>query len=145
MIVKKKNGEVFNASSLSTFFQSLCRFLATNYLPKLDVKTDPRFKIVRNILNRRCTEVAEQGGRPGKNASKAVSYDALKLAYEHGTLGRSNPKALATTIHYNMVSGFGCHAITEIYMIQNEDITNGPEVQLGLPKNMHLSERITKT
>ena len=60
--------------------------------------------------------MAEQGGRPGKNASKAVSYDTLKLAYEHGTLRRSNPKALVTTVHYDMVSGFGCCAIADIYM-----------------------------
>ena len=145
MLAKKRNGDVFNASSLCTYFQSLCRFLATDYSPKLEVKTDKRFKMVRDILNRRCTDVAEQGGRPGMNASKAVSYDTLKLAYEHGTLGRSNPKALVTTVHYNMVSGFGCRAIAEIYMIKNEDITNGPETQPGLPKYMQLSERVTKT
>ena len=127
MLAKKRNGEVFNASSLCTYFQSLCRFLATDYSPKLEVKTDPRFKIVQDILSRRCTDVAEQGGRPGKNASKAVSYDTLKLAYEHGSLGRGNPKALVTTVHYNMVSGFGYCAITEIYIIKTEDITNGPE------------------
>ena len=145
ILARKQNGDVYNASSLDTFYQSLARYLASEYEPKLDIKRDPRFKITQQILQRRCTEVAEQGGRPGVNASEAVSSDNIKLAYEKGTLGRGTPKSLITTVHYAMVSGFGCRAIKEIYSAQNEDIIDGPEEKPGLPKWIRLSERITKT
>ena len=35
---------------LSTYFQSLARFIVREYKPPIDIKTDPRFKIVRDIL-----------------------------------------------------------------------------------------------
>ena len=145
IIARKQNGEVFNASSLETFYQSLARYLATDYEPKIDIKKDVKFKIVQQILERRCTEVAEQGGRPGKNASRAVSAETMKLAYQKGTLGRKTPKALVTTVHSVMMSGFGCRAIKEVYSVHNEDIIIGPEEQHGLPRWIELSERITKT
>ena len=145
IIARKQNGEVFNASSLETFYQSLARYLSTDYEPKIDIKKDIRFKIVQQILERRCTEVAEQGGRPGKNASRAVSSETMKLAYKKGTLGRKTPKALVTTVHSVMMSGFGCRAVKEVYSVHNEDIITGPEEQHGLPRWIELSERITKT
>ena len=110
LVAKKVNGNVYNASSLSTYFQSLARFIVREYKPPIDIKTDPRFKIVRDTLDSRCTEVAELGERPGKHAARSVSEDTMKLAFEKGTLGRSNPRALVTLIQHLMMTGFGCRA-----------------------------------
>jgi hypothetical protein len=49
-------------------------------------------KIVQKTLDRRCTEVTAQGGRPGKNASRPVSAETVKVAYKKGTLGRKTPE-----------------------------------------------------
>ena len=107
IIARKQNGDVFNASSLETYYQSLARYLSTEYEPKVDIKNDVKFKIVQQTLDRRCTEVAAQGGRPGKNASKPVSAETVQLAYKKGTLGRKNPRALVTSVHSIMMPGFG--------------------------------------
>jgi hypothetical protein len=145
IIARKQNGDVFNASSLETYYQSLARYLSTEYEPKVDIKNAVNFKIVQQTLDRRCTEVAAQGGRPGKNASKPVSAETVQLAYKKGTLGRKNPRALVTSVHSIMMTGFGSRAIKEAYQVTNEDIIYGPAEQEGLPKWIELSERITKT
>ena len=105
LVAKKVNGNVYNASSLATYFQSLARFIVREYKPPINIKTDPRFKIVRDTLDSRCAEVSELGERPGKHAARSVSEDTMKLAFEKGTLGRSNPRALVTTIQHLMMIG----------------------------------------
>ena len=144
IVAKKKDGLYYNASSLETFFQSLARFLANEYTPKIDIKKDINFKIVLETVSRRCTEVSELGARPGINTARAVEESTLKLAYEKGSLGRSNPRALIATVPNLMMTGFGCRACKEVYAIQNQDLMSGPDDKNGLPKWIELSERITK-
>ena len=143
LVAKKENGNVYNASSLNTYFQSLARYISNEYKPPIDIKTDPRFKIVRDTLDSRCAEVTQLGESLGKQASRSVSEDTMKLAFEKGTLGRTNPRALVTTIQHLMMTGFGCRAKKEIYHCQNEDLIEGP-LEKGLPQWIELSERITK-
>ena len=146
MVVRKKNGSCYNGSSLQTYYQSLARFLASEkFHSPLDIKEDLRFKKVREVLKLKCTESAQDGERPGKNASRAVSSLDVKLAYDKQTLGRSNPRALVTTVHQICMTGFGCRANKETYEIKNEDIIHGPLHKTGFPEYLELSERITKT
>ena len=92
MLVKRKNGKHFNASSIEGFYQSIARYLLSDHKEKPDIKRDAAFKVVRDTKNTKCTEVAKEGARPGIKASKAVPSDLLQLAHERQTLGRSNPR-----------------------------------------------------
>ena len=59
MVVRKQDGSCYNASSLNTYYQSLARFIASEqYNSPLDIKTDVRFKKVREVLKLKCTESA---------------------------------------------------------------------------------------
>ena len=146
MVVRKQDGSCYNASSLNTYYQSLARFIASEqYNSPLDIKTDVRFKKVREVLKLKCTESAMDGARPGINASKAVTAETVELAYGKNTLGRANPRALISTVHQACVIGFGCRANKETYAIQNKDIIYGPVGKTGYPEFLELSERITKT
>ena len=145
MVLKKKTGEYYNASSLQTFYQSIARHLQSAPNNSVDIKQDSRFKCVRETVKIRCNESAEAGERPGKNASEAVSPDVLKKAYEEGSFGRSNPKALVTTVHFTLINGFGLRSIKEAHSVLNADLIIGPEVREGLPEWIGLEELVTKT
>ena len=144
MILRKKDGSFYNASSLGTFYQSLSRHLSKRESP-IDIKTDIRFRCVRDIVSIKCTESAEGGERPGKHAANSIEPAVLKKAYLQGVLGKSNPRALITTVHWIMNHGFGLRSIKEVYGVVNSDIIFGPEVRPGLPGYISLEERVTKT
>ena len=146
MVLKKKDGKLYNASSLQTYYQSLARFLSSEkYHCPLDIKKDVRFKKVREVLKLRCTTSAMSGARPGVNSSSAVSSESVQAAYSKGTMGRGNPRALITTVHSLCMTGFGCRANKETYSILNSDIVHGPIGTSGFPEYLELSERVTKT
>ena len=97
------------------------------------------------MLKSKCEESARNGNGVGKHASKAVSSDEMQLAHSKKTLGRSNPRALITTVHQLCLTGFGCRAIKEQYAILNKDLVYGPTHKSGFPEYIELNERITKT
>ena len=109
MCVVKKDGSVYNASSINTFYQAMARYLMKRD-PPVDIKHDPKFKKVSEIVKSRCTESAKSGARPGLNASRAISEDNIQKAFEKGTMGRDTPRALVTLVHYTLTTGFGCRA-----------------------------------
>ena len=56
MVLKKKDGKLYNASSLQTYYQSLARFLSSEkYHCLLDIKKDVRFKKVHEVHKLFCT------------------------------------------------------------------------------------------
>ena len=101
---------------------------------------------MKDTLAARSLQSVASGQRPGKNAAMAISGEHLQKALSEGTMGRSNPRALITTAHYVLVTGFGLRSVTESYNVLNGDLIHGPEVgSSGLPDWIQLSERVTKT
>jgi hypothetical protein len=43
IIARKEKGEVFNAGSLETYYQSLVQYLSTEYVPKVDIKNNNNY------------------------------------------------------------------------------------------------------
>ena len=52
MVVTKEDGAPLNASSLETIYASLARFLSTEFVPRIDIKSDVNFKTVRETSRR---------------------------------------------------------------------------------------------
>ena len=145
MVVSKADGNPFNASSLETIFASLARFLSSEYDPKIDIKTDVRFKIVRESVDAAQKESTGEGQRPGKHKARAFQDEHIAKCWRLGSLGRKNPRALVSTVHFTLISNLGFRGNLEIYNIRNEDIIIGPVGKGGVPEWIELSERITKT
>ena len=111
MVVSKSDGSTLNASSLKAYHIALARYLNQRRTNSVDIKKDSRFRDVAAVLKARCTEAASKGERPGKNKANPVPVDKMAAAFAGGHLGRKTPRALISTVHYNMIGGFGCRAL----------------------------------
>ena len=145
MVVSKADGTSLNASSLETIYASIARFLSTECNPKIDIKSHVEFKIVKQNLDASKLDSASDGQRPGKHKPRPFKDEHLFLCWQKNTLGRNNPRSLASTIHLQLVSNLGFRANLEVYNIQNEDIIFGPLGEGDVPQWIELSERVTKT
>ena len=145
MVVSKSDGSSFNSSSLETIYASLARYLSTEYEPKLDIKNDVNFKTVKANLEAAQKESAQDGEGPGKHKSRPFKDEHIDKCWEKGSLGRSGPRSLLSTVYFSLISNFGFRANLEVYDIQNEDVIFGPEGKGGIPEWIEISERVTKT
>ena len=145
MVVTKEDGAPLNASSLETIYASLARFLSTEFVPRIDIKSDVNFKTVRENLDAAKQESTKDGHRPGKNKPRPFQDEHIALCWSKNTLGRHNPRSLVTTIHLQLLSNLGFRANLEVYNIKNEDVIMGPLGEGGVPEWIELSERVTKT
>ena len=119
-LVRTKKGEVFNASTYTSFLCCFTRYLADVFNPPIDVKNDARFKIVRTMVKRMKAQAqAVKGKKPGDNASKVVAPRHLRLAWVSGSLGREDPDSLTATTYVVTTVGFGCRSVEEVRRISN--------------------------
>ena len=126
-MMRTRKGDLYNASSYTTFLSCFTRYLADTFHPPLDVKSSPAFKIVRTMVKRmRANAQNTQGKKPGDNASKVVTARHLRQAWETGSMGRKTPDALASATYVVVTVGFGCRAINEVRCITNRSLVWGP-------------------
>lgn len=90
MVVQRNDGKMFNASSLSSYYRALARFLKNREQDPIDITQDIRFSKVASVVKSRCTEAAKEGSRPGVNASKCLSDEDIKTVFNSGSLTREN-------------------------------------------------------
>ena len=146
MVVTKRNGQTsLNASTLGTIYQSLARFLSEDYTPMVDIKADPRFKVVKKNLKAAQKASCKEGQVPGKMRTEAFQDEHLAECWEKKTLGRDNPDALLSTVHGVCIMQLGFRAKKECYNLHNEDFIFGKVGNHGIPDKVEVSERITKT
>ena len=119
-LVRTKKGEVFNASTYTSFLCCFTRYLADVFDPPIDVKNDARFKILRTMVKRMKAQAqAVKGKKPGDNASKVVAPRHLRLAWVSGSLGREDPDSLTAATYVVATVGFGCRSVEEVRRISN--------------------------
>jgi hypothetical protein len=145
MVIRRNDGSSYNASTLESIYGSIARFLATEFTPKLDIKKDLRFDIVKKNVKSAQKESCADGERPGKHKAKPFKDEHIAKCWEEKLLGRHSPKALVTTVHFAMLHNFGSRANFEPYNVKNIDLVYGQIGKDGVPDKMELSERITKT
>ena len=125
MCCLKENGKVFNASSLSTFYRVLIRYLKFRDTDPIDISVDVNFKKVGEIVKAHCLESAKLGQRPGIHSSQSLNPSELKAVMDSGAMSWDNPRGLITLVHYTCMTGMGCRACEECRLIQNEDLVMG--------------------
>ena len=145
MVVSKADGTPLNASSLETIYASLARFLSTEFDPKIDIKSEVKFKIVKSNLDAAKQDSTAGGQRPGKHKTRPFKDEHILLCWQKKKLGRRYPRSLVSTVHLVLLSNLGFRANKEVCDIQNEDIIMGPVGEGGVPQWIELSERVTKT
>jgi len=140
-MMRTKDGQVYNASSYTTYLCCVTRYLADAFHPPLDVN-DPAFKIVRTMVKRmKASAQGTKGKKPGDNASRVVAPRHLKQAWESGDLGRQSPDALAATTYMVATVGFGCRALQEVRCITNGSLVWGPvNPKTGVHTTVRLEE-----
>ena len=143
---KKADGSVYASGTIHTNFNMICNVLAARELNPVNVKGDPRFKPVLEMLKLKVGQSATEGRGAGCDAKRPVTPEHLQRAISSGTIGRECPKSLVTSVYLGAVLGWGCRAGAECHMIQNQDLIYGPiNRKSGVPEWIELSERITKT
>ena len=141
--VVKEDGSIYNASTLSTYYNSIARYFVEK--KQLDIKKDQKFSRVSKILTRRQEESVREGEIPGKNAAKAIPNEVLAEVIAQGMIGYDGPKSLTANVIKSFQAGFGIRNREEMYEIRNRDVEIGPAKLNGVPEYIELGERITKT
>ena len=145
MVVRKLDGTAMNASTLETIYASLARYFSSEYEPKIDIKQDVRFKVVKENVDAAKRSSTADGQRPGKHKARAFQDEHIAQCWDQGSLGRHSPKALTATVQFTLISNLGFRGNLEIYNIRNEDLIYGPVGESGVSEWIEVSERITKT
>ena len=123
---KTLTGGVFASGTMNTLFNGISSVLMRREEEPVNVKIDPRFKKVQEMLKVRCSVSASEGRGTGCDAKRPVTQAHLAAALQAGTIGREAPKPLLTAVYLSFVMGMGCRTGTECHMIQNGDLTFGP-------------------
>ena len=143
---RRADGSLYASGTINTNFNGICNILATRETQPVNVKGDPIFKRVLEMLKLRSGLSAADGRGAGCEAKRPVTSEHLQLAIAAGTIGRKSPKSLVTAVYLGAVLGWGCRAGAECHMIQNQDLLFGPDDRKnGVPEWIELSGRITKT
>ena len=142
---KTLTGGVFASGTMNTLFNGISSVLMRREEEPVNVKIDPRFKKVQEMLKVRCSVSASEGRGTGCDAKRPVTQAHLAAALQAGTIGREAPKPLLTAVYLSFVMGMSCRTGNECHMIQNGDLTFGPLSKTGVPQWIELAERITKT
>ena len=142
MSVLRKDGSTYNASTLGTYYNGLARYFVD--VKKLDIKKEPEFVRVSQVLSRRQEESVKEGKIPGENASKPIPLEVLVDVVAQGNIGLDSPRALTANVIQCFEVGFGIRSGAEMYEIRNGDIKIGPMKQNGIPEYIELGERMTK-
>ena len=138
----RPNGELYNASSLITFANSMARHLKGTR--KVDIKYDPKFYNFQQVLKARQQDSAAAAKLPGVNASKPISREDLEVAWRADALGTGSPRAAAATMVMNMIGMCGFRSCTEVYSLQNKDFKPSLASVRGVPDFIDVDERISK-
>jgi hypothetical protein len=138
----RPTGELYNASSLVTFANSMARHL--KHTRKLDIRKDPAYYNFQQVLKARQQDSAAAAKLPGVNASKPISREDLEVAWRAGALGTGSPKAAAATMVLNMIGMCGFRSCAEVYNLQNGDFKPSLASVAGVPNFIDVDERISK-
>ena len=142
----KASGQVYSSGSLNTLVCGISSYLKGRQVDPVDVKLDPRFKKVHDMLRVQTRVSASEGRGSGCDSKRPMTQAHLAAALEVGSIGRNAPRPLVTATYFSVVVGMGCRTGTEVHMIQNGDLTFGPlSERTGVPQWIELAERITKT
>jgi hypothetical protein len=140
----RPTGDLYNASSLVTYANSMARHLKTTR--RTDIKRDPEFYDFQQILKYRQQDSAAAAKLPGINASNPLDIDDLNKAWRAGMLGDGSPKAAGATMVLNLLGMCGFRSVEEVYQLKNCDFTASVASQGGgIPDWVEVSERVSKT
>ncbi|KXJ06675.1 Uncharacterized protein KIAA1958 [Exaiptasia diaphana] len=142
VVVRRKDGEEFEPSSLRGLICSFNRYLKTKGYPA-NIIEDKEFEQVRAALKAKSKELKKTGKGNKPNAAEAITDDEISVLYEKELLGISNAEALINTIWYMNTIHFGLRACDEHRQMKWGDVqlktdTDGTEY-------LEYSERQTKT
>ena len=110
MVCMRKDGLMFNASSIEQFYCVLARILSHRKKDPIDLKSDVMFKRLREVVNSRKEAAVKLGNVPGMWASKSVPHDLITEAFAKKKFSRETPKSLISFTNYIMMVGFGQRA-----------------------------------
>ena len=68
-VINQENGQDFNASTLETYYRAFVRILSER---DIHVSSDPNFKHLRKVVDKRQKQSCQEGQIPGKNASDVI-------------------------------------------------------------------------
>ena len=81
-LMRTKKGEVYNASSYTTFLNGFGRYLMDTFEPPIDVSKDPSFAVVRKVVKAmKAKAQATQGKKAGDNKSKVIFFRLCDFSF----------------------------------------------------------------
>ena len=108
-VLVTKDGSVYNATSLKQFYNRLGTWILKKR--NVNIKEDPRFSEVLDVVKKRCGDSIKAGKRPGVNASRAVPEHLTQEAVKQGKFSRDNPRTLIRAVVYHLMTSCGTRAL----------------------------------
>ena len=82
-LMRTKKGEVYNASSYTTFLNGFGRYLLDAFEPPIDVGKDPSFAVVRKVVKAmKARAQATKGKKAGDNKSKVCYFRFCDISFK---------------------------------------------------------------
>ena len=107
MNIRKKNGDVYEPSSLKDFQRSLQRYLNDKCSP-INILQDQEFSKSREVLSAKQRELVQQhakGNRP--QACRELTIAEEDQFFELGLFGKQDPEVLQRTVWWVLSLHFG--------------------------------------
>lgn len=108
-VLVSKDGSVYNATSLKQFYNRLATWILKKR--NVNIKQDPRFSEVLDVVKKRCGDSIKAGKRPGVNASRAVPEHLTQEAVKQGKFSRDTPRTLIRAVVYHLMTSCGTRAL----------------------------------
>ena len=145
MTITKKDGSVYEPSSLTSFQRSVQRYLNESN-STTNIFQDPEFNKSREVLLARKRQLVEEfakGNRP--QAARALTEAEEDLLFDQGLFGDHNPEVLQRTIWWAIALHFGFRARDESRKLKWGDVGLSSDPETGNEVLVWKSERGSKT
>ena len=102
---RRDNGELYTPRSISMLLSGLQRFInskceASEPLVKLVDPTNPAFRELHNVVERRYRELHEQGVGAIRKQADIISREEEEALWQSGALGTRSPLAVLNSVFY---------------------------------------------
>ena len=108
-VLVNKDGTNYNSSSLKQYYNRIAKWILKNR--NVNIKEDPRFSDVTDVLKKRCSDSIKAGKRPGICAATAVPDHLTQEAVKQGKFSRDSPRTLLRAVVYHLMTSCGLRAV----------------------------------
>ena len=131
MTITKKDGSVYEPSSLTSFQRSVQRYL-NDENSSVNIFQDPEFAKTREVLLARKRQLVEKFAKGNRlQAARALTEAEEDLLFDKGLFGNHKPEVLQRTVWLAIALHFGFRAREESWKLKWGDVGSDSDLDTG--------------